>query len=992
MAAARRQSQFIPRQSSDNLAHNSGPHSQHVGPSQDSLPSLHEIHQDFVPTIRNVPLCLRRLWAQCLAKAFAQASWTNDVTSWTELQMLAKCTLCRPPRGGKSHLSQRLSWTRNRLNHWLAGERSQLWHDLPKYQRPRNKSYSEEAGVKARQDRCVSLASEGGFAQACNSLVGSPPLLHNADTTARLKEKHPPTSQPVDLSALGNPSNTLVPLAEVALVERSIKSFHRLSGGGPSGLKPIHIKNCLGTEHRDEILERCTAIVNLLSKGEAPSCLAPYLAGATLTALPKKDNSIRPVAVGEVLRRLTAKCLCMAYKEQASAFFFPLQIGVGHALGTEVGLATVRQWFERHNDSPSSIVAKIDFSNAFNCVDRQTFLEQCRHHFPGLSRWAEWCYSSPSNLFFGPETISSERGVQQGDPLGPLFFSLALQPILHRVNEGRSDHGLQLSFSFLDDLVLAGEQLAVSHAFHFVMDLARQIGLTFNTNKCEIIPTAGPNAQIDINLFPDGIKYREDGNFELLGGPIGSDSFCNEHTKSRVDKALEVLKALGELPDPQVALILLRHCASFSKLVYSLRVVPHQKHSSALQEFDIAVQDCVESFLGFPFLESDWTLATLSTKMGGLGLRKTELHSPAAFLASQIACHDLCPKLDKNFIWDPSTNQSDCSRALSVFNSRVKIEKQKQSLNEPQLRQQDLSQAIDNATLSNLKEIKAHDTHYLAHLNLITAGGAGAWLHATPSSPLSTHVDPLIYRTMIQRRLRVPIYNPNTHCPFCDKVMDVFGDHCLTCSCGGDRTKHHNLLRNEVYFYCNSIGLNPELERPGLLQPRLLGGVTQEDGSSQDNNGNRRPADIYIPRWRRGIPAALDFAVTSGLRVDLVNKSVHDNSAATEAYERLKRTYRNTEESCQAEGISFIPVICEADGGGWGPAAHRVWSELAKTKAMLTGEQNSTIANRLLQTLGLILHRENARAILRRFQKDMDNDLRDLLAASVVCNTSFDPY
>ena len=160
----------------------------------------------------------------------------------------------------------------------------------------------------------------------------------------------------------------------------------------------------------------------------------------------------------------------------------------------------------------------------------------------------------------------------------------------------------------------------------------------------------------------------------------------------------------------------------------------------------------------------------------------------------------------------------------------------------------------------------------------------------------------------------------------------------------------------------------------------------------QDSNENRRPADVYIPKWRRGIPAALDFAVTSGLRVDLVNKSVDDNSAATEAYENLKRTYRDTEESCRAEGITFIPVICKADGGGWGPAAHKVWSELAKIKAILTGEQNSTIANRLLQNLGLILHRENARAVLRRSQKDIDNDLRDLLAASVVCNTTFDPY
>ena len=152
--------------------------------------------------------------------------------------------------------------------------------------------------------------------------------------------KHTSALRPIDLSNLGDASNTLVPIADVDLVDRSIRSFHRLSGGGPSGLRPIHLKNCLTTEHRDEVLERCTALVNLLAKGEAPLSVAPFLAGATLTALPKKDDGIRPVAVGEVLRRLTAKCLCHAFKEQASTYFFPLQIGVAQTLGTEVGLET----------------------------------------------------------------------------------------------------------------------------------------------------------------------------------------------------------------------------------------------------------------------------------------------------------------------------------------------------------------------------------------------------------------------------------------------------------------------------------------------------------------------------------------------------------------------------------------------------------------------------------------------------------------------------
>ena len=129
------------------------------------------------------------------------------------------------------------------------------------------------------------------------------------------------------------------------------------------------------------------------------------------------------------------------------------------------------------------------------------------------------------------------------------------------LNKGRADQGLQLVYSYLDDLILAGEQRAVAGAFHFLKCAASEIVLEFNTSKCEVIPAAGHDATIIRDLFPNNVFFKDDGNYELLGRLIGTDDFCNEHTQKRVDKATELLKALRELPDPQVALILLRHCA-----------------------------------------------------------------------------------------------------------------------------------------------------------------------------------------------------------------------------------------------------------------------------------------------------------------------------------------------------------------------------------------------------------------------------------------------
>ena len=167
------------------------------------------------------------------------------------------------------------------------------------------------------------------------------------------------------------------------------------------------------------------------------------------------------------------------------------------------------------------------------------------------------------------------------------------------------------------------------------------------------------------------MTFRDNGNFELLGGPIGSEEFCNSHTQERVNKALELLTALGELPDPQVALTLVRQCASFGKLVYSLRAIPHKDHVRALQSYDNAVRDCVESFMCCSFSDSEWSLARLSTKMGGLGLRSCEQHSPAAFLSSQLACHDLCRELDPYYTKDHHTTKTNILSAIVDFNSNV---------------------------------------------------------------------------------------------------------------------------------------------------------------------------------------------------------------------------------------------------------------------------------------------------------------------------------
>lgn len=79
-----------------------------------------------------------------------------------------------------------------------------------------------------------------------------------------------------------------------------------------------------------------------------------------------------------------------------------------------------------------------------------------------LGQYIRWCYGAHSALWPHPLCgLSSESGVLQGDPLGPLLFALVLQRIISVVD--MDDECLKMLFHawLLDDGVLAGTKSAV---------------------------------------------------------------------------------------------------------------------------------------------------------------------------------------------------------------------------------------------------------------------------------------------------------------------------------------------------------------------------------------------------------------------------------------------------------------------------------------------------------------------------------------------------
>ena len=190
--------------------------------------------------------------------------------------------------------------------------------------------------------------------------------------------------------------------------------------------------------------------------------------------------------------------------------------------------------------------------------------------------------------------------------------------------------------------------------------------------------------------------------------------------------------------------------------------------------------------------------------------------------------------------------------------------------------------------------------------------------------------------------------------------MDVWGDHALTCACGGERTVRHNGVRNVFYEEALEGGLRPEREKAGLLPARPA-----EDNLPQVQ-GLRRPADVWVPRNANGKGEAFDFAVSCGLQSNLFHPSAETPGLVFQRYEEFKRTYKDTAQLCEARGFVFTPMVLEAHGGGWSPLMRAAVDWIAKRQAACHNEDPCNVSLKIAQRISCSLVRDNARAILQR--------------------------
>ena len=293
--------------------------------------------------------------------------------------------LQKPSKNSKS--KEHTSCVKRRLELWKKGDIISLLKEVKKIQSKFKKKGGKERSPGEVAKLFARLVMHGKIGAALKLLdkegcIGVHTL--SEDVIRDLKSKHPEPAVASFNSLIKGPLEEL-PVSFVNGIDEKMimKAALRTKGSaGPSGLDADLFRRILCNKNfsssgkllREEI---ATFTRNMLTKDYDPSLIQAFTSCRLIPL--NKNPGIRPIGVGEVLRRIMGKAVSWNFKDEIRTAAGPLQTCASHGAGAEAAIHGMKEIFE---DDSTEAVLLIDASNAFNRMNRSAALHNIRYQCP----------------------------------------------------------------------------------------------------------------------------------------------------------------------------------------------------------------------------------------------------------------------------------------------------------------------------------------------------------------------------------------------------------------------------------------------------------------------------------------------------------------------------------------------------------------------------------------------------------------------------------
>ena len=307
----------------------------------------------------------------------------------------------------------------------------------------------------------------------------------------------------------------------------------------------------------------------------------------------------------------------------------------------------------------------------------------------------------------------------------------------------------------------------------------------------------------------------------VLGIFFGTDEYIKHSLSQKVEKIRREAKILSEHPNAQQALIFLRLCFA-PKFDYLLRTMPTRHTAFIVDDINAMKRSILDAIINSDHGITDiqFEQAQLPLRMGGLGLRHTNVTRNAGSTASKIDTmshlsnggsdevlgHDIpwVRSLGSSIRYLSRRSSTVGSSDTLTYDSIVALGK-KHNDDGPDANtlQSKLSNLVTDVYSIQHKKILEQWPHALAvYVSLSDpGGGAQSFISAIPTSPTKTFSDPA-FRILLHRYLMIPIPALDGSPVMCNcfksikhgihTSIDSRGDHCLCCPRTGFGINNHN--------------------------------------------------------------------------------------------------------------------------------------------------------------------------------------------------------